>query len=80
MKFREIVASNSRRERFIYVMLGVWVIMGITGLFSQADLNQLANYFNAFAPYALAYLGAETLRPTGNELKLPKITKLPKIK
>jgi hypothetical protein len=74
MSFKELVLSGSKRQRFIYVMLVSWVILGIVGGVTGADLQALAEYFNAFYPYALAYLGAETLRPHGtNTLQIPKI-------
>lgn len=55
-------------------MLIAWVVLGVAGAISGTDLSALAEYFNAFYPYALAYLGAETLRPHGSDtLQIPKI-------
>jgi hypothetical protein len=79
MRFREIIATSSKRERFIYVIAVLWVGLGAIGIWTKANLLDLAEYFQVFYPYALAYLGAETFRPSGTgELKMPKLPKFKK--
>lgn len=79
MRFKELFVSASKREKFIYVMAFLWVALGAIGMFTSANLLELAEYFNVFLPYAVAYLGAETIRPSGtNALQMPKLPKFKK--
>ena len=66
------ILSSSKRERFIYRLLIIWVLFGLFAIYKNIPLEELSMYFGAFAMYGATYIGAESYRESG---KVDKKTK-----
>ncbi len=72
MKFLQ---NFGKREGLVYIVVSLWIIMGILGLYKGASLSDLAVYFGSLTAYAATYIWGESKRPstkTGVLRKGPK--------
>lgn len=47
---------NSSREIVIYITVILWTVLGLFGVFSHVDINQLTVYFAALTPFISSYI------------------------
>ena len=57
----------SKREVTIYVVISLWLILGVFGIMYAIDLIEAAAYFSALTPYISTYLIGSAYKP-----ELPK--------
>lgn len=54
---------NSKREAVIYVMVALWLALGVTCIVMALDLLEAAAYFSALTPYISTYLLGSAYKP-----------------
>ena len=55
---------KSKRERMMYAIILVYVVVGIYGIIKGVDLMGLAAYFGSLTGFVAMYLWGETKRPS----------------
>jgi hypothetical protein len=63
-----------KREGLVYIVVSLWIIMGVLGAYKGASLSDLAVYFGSLTAYAATYIWGESKRPS---LKTPIFKKGP---
>jgi preprotein translocase subunit SecE len=58
----EQLKPKGKREAFTYMIMVLWIIMGILGVFQGISLNGLAVYFLSLTGFAGSYLFGESYR------------------
>jgi cobalamin synthase len=53
-----------KREGLIYIIVLLWIIMGIFAVVKESSLTDLAVYFAVLKAYAATYIWAESKRPS----------------
>lgn len=53
-----------KREALIYIIVALWIIMGIFAAVKASSLTDLAVYFGSLTAYAATYIWAESKRPS----------------
>lgn len=53
-----------RREALIYIIVTLWVGMGLFGAFKEASFTDLSVYFGSLTAYAATYIWAESKKPS----------------
>jgi len=61
---REVI-SPSKRLTLTYIVMFIWLCLGLVGIFYDVDLAALAAYFSSSIPPILGYMWSETRRPSG---------------
>jgi hypothetical protein len=61
MKFFE---KFGKREGLVYIVIFLWILMGLIGVYKEASLTDLAVYFGSLTAYAATYIWAESKRPS----------------
>lgn len=61
MKF---FSNFGKREALVYLIVSLWVIMGLLGAYKTASFADLAIYFGSLTAYAATYIWAEAKRPS----------------
>ena len=56
--------TRSKRQNLVYVMIGIWLVLGIVAIIYDRDLSSLAAYYASGATPVLGYLWSETKRPS----------------
>lgn len=57
--------TKSKRQTLIYIMIGIWFVLGIVAIVFEASLTELAAYYSAGSVPVLGYIWGETSRPSG---------------
>ena len=57
--------TKSKRQTLVYVMIGIWFVLGIVAIVFEASLTELAAYYSAGSVPVLGYIWGETSRPSG---------------
>jgi hypothetical protein len=52
----------SKSERLMYVIMIMWIIFGVLGIYLKADLTQLAGYYTSLTVFISTYLWGEYRR------------------
>lgn len=61
---------TSRRELVVYLTMLLWLIIGVYGIVSDADLLSISAYFASLTPFVSAFVLGETYKPIkANELR-----------
>jgi hypothetical protein len=58
------VSKIGKREGLVYLVIFLWILMGILGIFKQANFQDLAFYFGSLTAYVATYIWGETKRPS----------------
>ena len=58
------LSNFGKREALVYVVVFLWVVMGILAAYKSTSLADLAVYFGSLTAYAATYIWAETRRPS----------------
>lgn len=53
-----------KREALIYIIVALWITMGIFAAAKASSLTDLAVYFGSLTAYAATYIWAESKRPS----------------
>ena len=53
-----------KREALVYIIVTLWIGMGLLGAFKQASFTELSIYFGSLTAYAATYIWAEAKRPS----------------
>lgn len=53
-----------KREALVYIIVALWVVMGLLGAFKEASFTDLSIYFGSLTAYAATYIWAEAKRPS----------------
>ena len=61
MKF---FSEFGKRESLIYIIVFLWIVMGLLGAYKNASFSDLAVYFGSLTAYAATYIWAEAKRPS----------------
>jgi positive regulator of sigma E activity len=68
--------KNSSREMMIYIVSGVWFILGILCLiFTGLSLSDIGAYFATLTPFVGSYILGETYKPEIMKIEQVKIEK-----
>jgi hypothetical protein len=57
-------SNFGKREALIYIIVTLWVGMGLLGAFKEASFTDLSIYFGSLTAYAATYIWAESKRPS----------------
>lgn len=60
----KILKDFGKREALIYIIVFLWISMGIIAFWKEANLSDLSVYFGALTTYAATYIWAESKRPS----------------
>ena len=60
----KIFKDFGKREALIYIIVLLWVTVGLFAFSKEASLSDLAVYFGSLTTYAATYIWAETKRPS----------------
>jgi len=61
MKF---FSNFGKREGLVYIIVLLWIVMGLLGAYKNASFGDLAVYFGSLTAYAATYIWAESKRPS----------------
>lgn len=53
-----------KREALIYIIVTLWITMGVFAAYIASSLTDLAVYFGSLTAYAATYIWAESKRPS----------------
>lgn len=60
----KIFGNFGKREALIYIVVALWISMGIFAAYKGSSLTNLGVYFGSLTAYAATYIWAETKRPS----------------
>jgi len=60
----KIFGNFGKREALIYIVVALWISMGIFAAVKASSLTDLAVYFGSLTAYAATYIWAESKRPS----------------
>ena len=60
----KIFGNFGKREALIYIVVALWISMGIFATYKGSNLTNLGVYFGSLTAYAATYIWAETKRPS----------------
>lgn len=64
MNLKEIFSNFGKREALVYIVVALWVIIGIFGGYKHSNLTSLATYFGSLTAYVATYVWGESKRPS----------------
>ncbi|MDC1282337.1 hypothetical protein N8Z10_00125 [bacterium] len=70
-----ILSNFGKREGLVYIIVALWVILGVLGVYKDTNFSDLSIYFGSLTAYAATYIWAESRRPS---LKAKLLKKGPK--
>jgi len=70
-----ILSNFGKREGLVYIIVALWVILGVLGVYKDTNFSDLSIYFGSLTAYAATYIWAESRRPS---LKTKLLKKGPK--
>ena len=56
--------TKSKREKVLYAIILLWLIVGLVAIYNKSSLSELAAYFAALSPFVIGYIYGETKRPS----------------
>jgi len=60
----KIFNNFGKREALIYIVVVLWITMGIYAAFKASNLSDLGIYFGSLTAYVATYVWAESKRPS----------------
>ena len=55
---------ESKRECITYLVVFLWVVMGVTATYFDTNFTQLAGYFISLTGFVASYIFGESMRPS----------------
>lgn len=68
----EFLEKFGKREGLVYIVVFLWIVMGLLGVYKDASLSDLGVYFGSLTAYAATYIWAESKRPSTKSKILKK--------
>jgi len=62
MKLKPKIKKVSKSERLIYIIIFLWVVFGVLGIYFKTNLAQLAGYYASLTLFTATYLWGEYKR------------------
>jgi|TARA_R110000744_G_scaffold213660_2_gene332527 uncharacterized membrane protein len=59
--------TKSKREKVLYLIVLLWLLVGLAAIYKGSNLSELAAYFAALSPFVIGYIYGETKRPSDKE-------------
>lgn len=56
--------ASSSREKMMYIVILLWLLLGVYGFFKHLDFTSLAAYFSVLTPFVGAYILGKTFKPS----------------
>jgi len=63
-KIKEFFSSFGKREELVYIVVMLWISMGVYGAILEVNFSQLAAYFGSLTAYVATYIWSESKRPS----------------
>lgn len=63
-KLRDLFNNFGKREELVYIVVLLWIIMGVLGAYREANFTELAAYFGSLTAYVATYVWGESRRPS----------------
>lgn len=63
-KIKTFFSNFGKREELVYIVVFLWISMGVYGAFKDVNYSQLASYFGSLTAYVATYIWSETRRPS----------------
>jgi hypothetical protein len=60
----QLFSNFGKREGLVYLIVFLWVFMGVLAAWKGADFSDLSIYFGSLTAYAATYIWAESKRPS----------------
>lgn len=60
-----LFSNFGKREALVYIIVWLWVVIGLFGAYREASFSDLAVYFGSLTAYAATYIWSESKRPSG---------------
>ena len=60
----KILEDFGKREALVYIVVFLWITMGIFAFWKGTDLEELSIYFGSLTTYVATYIWAESKRPS----------------
>jgi len=67
-----ILSNFGKREGLVYIIVALWVILGVLGVYKDTNFSDLSIYFGSLTAYAATYIWAESRRPSSKTKLLKK--------
>lgn len=61
---RTFLGDFGKREGLVYIVVLLWIILGLLGAYKQTNFSDMAVYFGSLTAYVATYIWAETKRPS----------------
>ena len=58
---------KKKREKVLYLIVLLWLLVGLAAIYKGSNLSELAAYFAALSPFVIGYIYGETKRPSDKE-------------
>lgn len=58
------MSNFGKREGLVYIVVFLWIAMGVLGAWKEANFTELAAYFGSLTAYVATYIWAESRRPS----------------
>src|SRR4051812_45446569 len=65
--------KSSRREVMLYIVILLWLALGVFGIVTDSDLLSISAYFASLSPFVSAYVIGETYKPISASQLRPKL-------
>lgn len=66
------LSNFGKREGLVYIIVFLWVALGIFGAYKSTNFTDLSIYFGSLTAYAATYIWAESKRPSSKDKILKK--------
>ena len=63
-KIKEFFNNFGKREELVYIVVLLWISMGVYAAIKGANFSQLAAYFGSLTAYVATYIWSESKRPS----------------
>lgn len=60
----KLFQNFGKREGLVYIVVSLWIIMGILGAYKEANFTEMAAYFGSLTAYVATYIWGESRRPS----------------
>lgn len=65
--------ATSSREKMMYAVVILWILLGLWGIYKSNDFVDLAAYFGSLTPFVGAYILGKTYKPNEISTEKPKV-------
>lgn len=58
------MSNFGKREGLVYIVVSLWILMGLLGAYKEANFTEMAAYFGSLTAYVATYIWGESRRPS----------------